>query len=80
MIGYITPKDMLAGHQQEIQDQAGPEVGDGKRTAGELTPNGLRDADNLLFADDSGALPLTRLNMSFYRRFPPLLLPAEDLA
>lgn len=79
MIAYITPKDMLAGHQQEIQDQAGPDVGDGKRTAGEPTPNGLCDADNLLFADDSGALPLTRLNM-IYRRLPPLLLPAEDLA
>ena len=33
--GYITPKDMLAGHQQEIQARAGSEVGGGEGTAEE---------------------------------------------
>jgi putative transposase len=28
-IGYITPKDMLAGRQQEIHSEKGPEVGSG---------------------------------------------------
>src|SRR5271170_7806511 len=42
----------------------GPEVGDGKRTARETDDTGPREAGNLLFADDSGAVPLNPLRMS----------------
>jgi hypothetical protein len=39
-IGYITPKDMLAGHQQEIQADRGSEIGGGEGTAEESPPTG----------------------------------------
>jgi putative transposase len=38
-IGYITPKHMLAGHQQEIQAARDRKL-ETKRTAGEPTPLG----------------------------------------
>ena len=50
------------------------------RKLASATTSGLRFGDNLLLADDSGAVPLNPLKMSLYRRFPPLLLRAEDLA
>jgi hypothetical protein len=34
-VGYVTPKDMVAGHQQEIQADAESEVGSGEGTAEE---------------------------------------------
>jgi hypothetical protein len=39
-IGYITPKDMLAGQQQAIQGRPGPEIGGGEATAEESPPAG----------------------------------------
>jgi hypothetical protein len=37
-IGYITPKDVLVGHQQGDSGRAGSEVGGGKGTAEEPPP------------------------------------------
>jgi putative transposase len=51
-IGYITPKDMLAGHQQEIQAERDRKL-ETAREQGGIDATGPRDADNLLFADDS---------------------------
>jgi hypothetical protein len=39
-IGYITPKGMLAGHQQEIQAERDRKLETAKRTAEEPTPLG----------------------------------------
>ncbi len=39
-IGYITPKDMLAGHHQEIQADRGSEIGGGEGTVEESPPAG----------------------------------------
>jgi putative transposase len=55
-IGYVTPKDMLAGHQQEIQAERDRKLETAREQRGNHA-TGPRDADNLLFADDSGAVP-----------------------
>ena len=39
-IGYITPKDMLARHHQEIQADRGSEIAGGEGTAEESPPAG----------------------------------------
>ena len=39
-IGYITPKDMLAGRRQEIDVQAGSEAGRGANTAADSSAAG----------------------------------------
>src|SRR4030081_1629301 len=39
-IGYITPKDMLAGRQQEIHGGEGSEVGGGAKTAADSSAAG----------------------------------------
>ena len=39
-IGYITPKDMLAGRLQEIHRERGTEIGGGEGTAEESPPAG----------------------------------------
>lgn len=52
-IGYITPKDMLAGYQQEIPGQAGSEIGGSAGTAEESPPAGrvTDETDHFRLAD-----------------------------
>jgi hypothetical protein len=52
-IGYITPKDMVAGHHQEIQADRGSEIGGGEGTAEESPPGKPPDGR-------SGLLPVGR--------------------
>ena len=61
VIGYITPKDMLAGHQREIQAKQ-----DRKLEAVRQQRKNRRQracAHYLRFADDSGVVPLNPLKM-----------------
>jgi hypothetical protein len=55
-IGYITPKDMLAGHQQEIQADRDRKFGGGEGTAEEPPPAGrvTDETGYFRFADDPG--------------------------
>ena len=41
-IGYITPKDMLAGHQQEIQPERDRKL-EAARNSGRFVASGPRD-------------------------------------
>ncbi len=54
-IGFITPKDMLAGHQQEIRADRGSEIGGGEGTAEELPQAGrpMDETDYFWLADDT---------------------------
>jgi hypothetical protein len=54
-IGYITPKDIVAGHHQEIQADRGSEIGGGEGTAEESPPAGrpTDETDYFRLADQS---------------------------
>jgi len=54
-IGYITPKDMLAGHQQEIQAERDRKLEAGEGTAEDSPPAGrvTEKTDYPRLADDS---------------------------
>jgi putative transposase len=53
-IGYIAPKDMLAGHQQEIQAERDRKLGAGRGKSGRFAASGPHNADNFSIADKPG--------------------------
>jgi hypothetical protein len=72
-IGFITPKDMLAGHQQEIQADRGSEIGGGGGTAEESPPTGrpTDETDYFRLADH----PSTTITKRVWGRRLRSLLP-----
>src|ERR1700751_2884085 len=53
-IGYITPKDMLAGYRHEIQAETGSEIGGRERTAEESPPAGrVKDETDYFWPADN---------------------------
>jgi hypothetical protein len=77
-IGYITPKDMLAGHQQEIQAERS-EVGRGEGTAEESPPAGgvMDETDCSRLADNAELTQ--RQGQAYSQRSESPRFPEESL-
>lgn len=79
-IGYITAKDMLAGHHQKIQADRRSEIGGGQGTAEESPPAGrpTNEVDYFRIADqDYPGVGLSIITSAFIGANPQLTLTSE---